>query len=189
MDATTLPKRVYKITLARGQEFTATLTIPNSRPTANSVISLWAPSRLSVKDQPCRADDGFGHLVAAQSFGRSVSFEYQVATAGGYIVMACPAGGSTGVQYDLQVNAKGTPIRVPNPATAGCLSGRVDSITYSLQLIAAGLPDEVTIGGSRACESCQVKPPRYPEISNRLENALRSRVNVEACYDSGGNIK
>jgi hypothetical protein len=88
----------------------------------------------------------------------------------------------------MTAKSTGTPISIPNPPTTGCLTGRVDYITYSLQLIAAGLPDEVSIGGSKACASCTVKPPLYPEISTRLESALKSNVNVEACYDSGGNI-
>ncbi len=148
------------------------------------VVGLWAPSTRSVANEGCRGDLA-GNLVRP---GRAVTFDYQVAAGGDYFVIACPAFGARGVQYSLQVNAIGTPIAVPNPPTAGCLVDRVDSITYSLQLIGAGLPDEVTIGGQKACSSCTVKAPLYPEISNRLENALRSRINVEACYDASGNI-
>ena len=92
------------------------------------------------------------------------------------------------LSYQFSARASGTPIALPNPPTAGCLSGRVDYITYSLQRIASGLPDEVSIGGNRACASCTVKAPGYPEIADRLESAVRNNVNVEACYDSGGNI-
>ena len=39
-----------------------------------------------------------------------------------------------------------------------------------------------------AVEAEMFGAPLYPEIANRLENALRSKLNVEACYDSSGNI-
>ena len=83
---------------------------------------------------------------------------------------------SSGITYSLVVTAQGTPITVPNPQTAGCLSGQVDYITYSLQLIAAGLPDEVSIGGQKACPSCTVKQPLYP----RNRRPPRTRVGQQA---------
>ena len=83
---------------------------------------------------------------------------------------------------------QGTPINVPNPATAGCVTGQVDAITYSLQLIAAGLPDEVSIGGAKLCSSCSVKAPAYKELVDKMESAMGMNVGVSACYDNSGNI-
>ena len=188
IDATTRPRQVYRITLAKGQQFSASMTIAAARPVANIGIHLFPPSIQSIQNFGCPT--GTGAPAVTGQYGqnsRAVTFSYLVAPAGDYFVMVCPLF-STGVQYELQVKADGTPINVPNPVQAGCLLGRVDYITYSLQLIAAGLPDEVSIGGVKACTTCQVKAPKYPELASRIENALRSKVNVEACYDGGGDI-
>lgn len=179
LDRATRPSQVYAITLARGQELTV-VTRPSSPKAyylhllapATPTIDRWNQFSVARDNQCCVAS--------------SRTFKYTASSAGVYFIWVNADDSS--VKYTLQISAQGTPIAVPNPTTAGCLSGRVDSITYSLQLIAAGLPDEVVIGGTRACNSCQVKPPLYPEISNRLENALRSRINVEACYDAEGKI-
>jgi len=172
--------KVYKVVLARGQQFsvTATSTTPNKRWILR-LLSTDVRSIGSVQSRQVLAIDGL-------SSQNALTVTYQVPAAGTYAVWV--EFDSPGVNYSLRVTAQGTPIAVPNPTSAGCLTGRVDSITYSLQLIAAGLPDEISIGGVRACPACTVKPPLYPEITNRLESALLSGANVEACHDSTGNI-
>ena len=179
-DAQASPVMVYKITAARGQKFTAAATTPNGG--GGWQIRLAGPSARNV-NALTKAD-----IVADPGYNSSggIRADYLVPVAGVYYVILNFEG--RGINYSLQVTAEGTPIAVPNPASAGCLTGRVDSMLYSLQRIAAGLPDEVTIGGQRACATCTVKSPLYPEISNRLEAALRSGINVEACYDSAGSI-
>jgi hypothetical protein len=184
-DVKSAPARVYSITLAKGQQISLALTIPSSQPSAAMAAGLIEPNRVSVAGcyWGCDPQALVGNYTNS---GRNISLSYLVPTAGKYYILVYFA--STGVNYNLQVTATGTPISVPNPASAGCLTGRVDYITYSLQLIAASLADEVSIGGQKACASCTVKAPLYPEIVTRLENALRSKVNVEACYDSSGSI-
>jgi hypothetical protein len=174
---------IYKINLARGQKVSISLSDTNGNTRVDMGLYLVSPNVKSLAtwgnaDTLARQDGCCG------SSTRSVT--YQVAAAGTYYIVL--GFSSTGVSYKLEVLAEGTPIAVPNPTTAGCVNGRVDYITYSLQLIAVGLPDEVSIGGTKLCANCQVKAPLYPEIAQRLENALRSKVNVEACYDSPGNI-
>jgi hypothetical protein len=176
-DRQQVPKKVYKVVLARGQQFSVTAS--SSAPNKRWWLGLLAPNVRSVN----AIQDG---QVIARAFNswvgeNGLTYTYQVPAAGTYFVLL--EFDSTGVNYSLRVTAQGTPIAVPNPTTAGCLTGRVDSITYSLQLIAAGLPDEISIGGVRACPACTVKPPLYPEITNRLESALLSGANVEACHD------
>jgi hypothetical protein len=181
-DRQQVPNKVYKVVLARGQQFsvTANSTAPNKR----WWLALLPPNTRTL------GQAAENQVVARHSSNWSsengLTFTYQVPAAGTYFVWL--QFDSPGVNYSLRVTAQGTPIAVPNPTTAGCLTGRVDSITYSLQLIAAGLPDEISIGGVRACPACTVKPPLYPEITNRLESALLSGANVEACHDSTGNI-
>ncbi|MEO6038647.1 MAG: hypothetical protein ABIQ93_09560 [Saprospiraceae bacterium] len=183
-DSTLSSTHVYRVVLARGQKFgmIAKLVAANSSP--NWILQLVGPSVRTVGSYT-------GNDVLATPYNNytnesTLSTTYQVPAAGEYFIFLWFRG--KGVNYSLQVNAEGTPIAVPNPTSAGCLNGRVDSILYSLQYVALGLPDEVTIGGQRACATCTVKPPLYPEISNRLEGALRSGINVEACYDSAGRI-
>ena len=182
-DAGTVPHRVYSITLAKGQQIKATMTIPNG-PARHIELYLLEPTRASVAGVGYSGNKGglaldYGNTTVA-------TWTYTVAAAATYFVLV--TFGDTSVNYSLQVTAQGTPIVTPNPPQAGCLSGQVDYITYSLQLIAAGIPDEISIGGQKACPSCTVKAPLYPEISERIEKALRYKVNVDACYDSGGNI-
>lgn len=179
-DSSLIPHRVYKLTLARGQSITVTATYSAAEcgniyllaPTATSVKSFTPAQNLAEDDINCRT---------------AGSYTYQSVAAGTYFIYLFFETGK-GITYTLQVTATGTPIAVPNPQSAGCLSGKVDSITYSLQYIALGLPDEVTIGGTRACTTCATKPPLYPEISSRLESAMNSGGNVEACFDASGNI-
>jgi hypothetical protein len=187
IDSTTRPQQIYKISLARGQQFTATATISATRPAAQLFIALFAPSTVSITACDARGMLTSGGAFLSGATTRVATLSYEVAAAGDYLLQVCTYA-SPGVQFQLQVNSVGTPIVVPNPVQAGCLLGRVDYMTYSLQLVAAGLPDEVSIGGVKACTTCQVKAPKYPELASRIENALRSKVNVEACHDGGGDI-
>lgn len=180
------PLQVYSITLAQGQTLSVTASVPTARPWC---VAIFAPTTRTLADLRRTTCTGLAPLAtsgAKSANNSSLAFDYQVPIAGKYYIAV--AAGAPSLNYKLQVTAHGTPIGVPNPPSAGCLNGRVDSITWSLQLIAAGLADEAVIGGARICTSCTVKQPLYPEIVNRLENALRSKVNVEACYDAGGNI-
>jgi hypothetical protein len=180
-DPSLAPNRVYKIVLARGQAIAATVTADK---TACMRLRLLAPATTTIKSFSAAQQLGLSEACT----GTGISFNYQTSVAGTYFLYLHFENNYNGINYTLQVNATGTPIAVPNPQSAGCLSGKVDSITYSLQYIAVGLPDEVTIGGTRACASCTTKPPLYPEISSRLETAMNSGGSVEACYDSAGNI-
>lgn len=189
IDGGTRPIVVYSITLAQGQEvsFSTSLLGTGARDYCIALSAPHATSMESMRTRHCDQAAGEAAVLERTRIGLSThSISYRVATTGRYFLTVKSFSAST--NFSLHAEAKGTPISLPNPATAGCLAGPVNSITYSLQLIAAGLPDEVVIGGTRACNSCQVKPPLYPEISNRLENALRSRINVEACYDAEGKI-
>jgi len=184
-DGKTAPGRIYSINVAKGQLITAILTVPNGQPSASMEMGLLPPTVKTLNGcfWGCNKPSIQGDYVNP---GRTVTWNYQVAAAGTYYVEVGFA--STGVNYNLQVTATGTPLAVPNPPTAGCLNGRVDYMTYSLQLIGVGLADEVSIGGLKACATCTVKQPQYTEVVSRLENAMRSKLNVEACYDSTGNI-
>lgn len=189
IDSGTKPWIVYSITLDRGQAFSVTAKATSSTASSsNWDVCLLSPATKTVASLGgSNCGQNLNTTLIYDGFGKpALAFEYQVATAGTYYVMIQTFRSNT--SFQAQVNAKGTPLVTALPATAGCLTGKVDSVVYSLQLIAAGLPDEVTIGGQRACRSCTVKPPLYTEVASRLENALRSGVNVEACYDSAGSI-
>jgi len=176
--------RVYRITLARGQEVSVVAS------TTATNISWWA-GILAPDTGTVRAQIPNGQILArGTNFSvtgeGAMTLRYQVPAAGTYYILL--RFNESGMRYNLRATATGTPIAVPNPPSAGCLTGRVDSITYSLQFIGMGLPDEVSIGGTRACASCTVKPPLYTEIASRLEEQMRSNADVEACYDAAGNI-
>ena len=170
IDDQTRPQQVYSITLAKGQQISAGLTANKT-----SYFQLLSPSSRTVKS---------GQVLVQGTLSNSIT--YQVSTAGVYFIVVYAE--TAGVTYKLQVTAQGTPINVPNPATAGCVTGQIDYITYSLQLIAAGLPDEVSIAGTKLCASCTVKPPAYSQIVDKMETAMGMNVGVSACYDTSGNI-
>lgn len=178
--------QVYSITLAATQRLSVVGTQTGTNP--NWCIGLYAPTTTTLANVARTNCSQISPLAWNGFRVASLTFNYQAPTAGKYYILVQTFEPTTA--FKLQATATGTAIRVPNPPTAGCLTGRVDSITYSLQLIAAGLADEASIGGQKLCaaSSCTVKPPLYPEIVNRLENALKAKVNVEACYDSAGNI-
>lgn len=186
MDARTRPRQVYRIPLARGQKIIARLTIADSQPAAGIGLYLFGPNQPEVRNMICGAFHT-PQLAGVSSTSRGTSWEYLVANEGSYYVVTCAAG-SSGVQYRLQVDAEGVPLLTALPAQAGCLFGQVDFIEFSLRLIAMNLPDRLSIGGTEACASCTAKPPLYDSIVRKLEDAMRSGVNVEACYDDKGNI-
>jgi hypothetical protein len=174
-----VPLKVYSITLAKGQQISGTLTS-----TVGSVdLALYPATKLTLAGSTYRSVAG-GSL--AESYGGSASWTYTVTTAGTYYVAAVFSG--EGTHYSLQINAVGTPLLTPLPAQSGCLTGQVDSITYSLQLVSADIPDSASIGGTQMCGSCTVKPPAYPTFVDKLEKAMGLGVGVSACYDSSGNI-
>jgi uncharacterized protein (TIGR03437 family) len=74
----------------------------------------------------------------------------------------------------------------PLPSDLTCLSGPVTEIIFSLAPVPAGLADEVTIGDTRLCATCPVKPPLYVQFVQRLNAARRAGRAVDACYDSAG---
>jgi hypothetical protein len=183
VDRTAARVRVYKINLARGQRFIVAGRTDRTDGSCCWEIGIYGPTLRTIAsiNTANRIFESSNQVLA-----RAIEATYQVPAAGTHYVAVFAD--APGINYTLRVTAEGTPLAVPNPTTAGCLTGKVDSILYSLQLIAAGLPDEVTIGGQRACAACVVKPPLYPELVTRLEAALKSGVNVEACHDSTGSI-
>jgi hypothetical protein len=183
IDAGLKQNQVYSITLGRGQQFIVTA----NKTSANGdwFMAIYSPSTLSIgsaSNAQKLAVTGNGFSNSSQSYALS----YQVPAAGVYYVLVQAA--SPGINYTLQVSAQGTPIGVPLPAQAGCLTGGVDYITYSLQLIAMDLPDAVSVGGTQMCAACPVKPPLYSQIVHKLELALRAGLNAQVCYDATGNV-
>jgi hypothetical protein len=179
-DSNTIKSKVYAITLAKGQQVSVTLTAPGKALT----LTLHPPTSLTLVG--CNYGCATGAVANSGNVNSAAAFTYNVATAGKYYVKA--SFGDTGTNYSLQVNAVGTPIVTPLPASVGCLTGPVDYLTYSLQLISAGLPDTASIGGTQLCATCTVKPPAYPEIVAKMETSMGLGASVSACYDSTGNI-
>lgn len=178
-DANTIPTKVYSITLAKGQQVSATLTAPGK----NIRISLYPPTILTIVGCNYNCSSG---SVADNVAGNAAAIASTIATAGTYYLKA--SFGAVGTNYSLQVKAVGAPIVTPLPPQAGCVTGQVDYLTYSLQLISAGLPDSASIGGTQLCASCTIKPPSYPEIVGKMETSMGLGASVSACYDSTGNI-
>lgn len=180
IDGKTRPIQWYTVSLSKGQQ------VSFRAKTANGSTS-W---NICLRTPNAKVTDGCAAFSGAQSGysggGTNPSIDYQVATSGVYIFDVFTW--DPGVSYQFQMTATGTPIATPNPTSAGCLTGQVDYITYSLQLIAASLPDEASIGGTKLCPSCSVKPPAYPQLVNKLETAMGLNVGVQACYDATGNI-
>ena len=48
--------------------------------------------------------------------------------------------------------------------------------------------DEITIGRTRLCEKCDVKPPVFVEFVKKLEIAREDGVTVDACHDEAGRV-
>jgi uncharacterized protein (TIGR03437 family) len=86
---------------------------------------------------------------------------------------APPAGGGGNTQQPL-------------PTDLTCLSGPVTEIIFSLAPVPQGLADEVTIGDTRLCATCPVKPPLYVQFVQKLNAARRAGRSVDACHDAAG---
>ena len=189
MDAQLRPRQVYRVSLARGQQIVATLSLPDSAPSAALNLYVYPGNVHTVAPLSCgssRRDPQLAH--AGDGYNRrSIELRYQIPAAGDYYLIACP-GDSRGVSFKLQFDAVGTPLLTTLPTQAGCVAGQVDYVEYSLRLIAMGLADEVSIGGTRLCPNCPVKAPLYGSMIAKLEEALRANQPVEACHDSNGNI-
>ena len=76
---------------------------------------------------------------------------------------------------------------LPPPGT-NCLSGAVDYVTFSLQNKASRLADEISIGGTKLCADCKLKPPLFGGFAERLEAARLDGLNVDVCYDEYGTL-
>ena len=179
--ATVTANRVYKITLARGQK--VTLTARFGQGVDNWSFYLMRPATRTIFTD-------FNQNAVAITYTRgnaALTHTVTITESGVYYIGVSFYDASRG-NFTLRVDAEGTPIAVPNPTRAGCLNGKVESVTYSLQFVAVGLPDEVVIGGQRACATCQVKAPIYPDLAARLDTAMLAGASVEACYDSAGGI-
>ena len=183
IDSKTKSVQVYSVTVGKGQALTVT-----AKAIAGQGLNwtlLLAPSSYKSVGTLRYCSDYLAQ-GGCQTSSTTLSLTYQVATAGTYYIQL--EANSPGISYQLQVTTTGTPIATPNPTQAGCLNGQVDYITYSLQLIAASLPDESSIGGTKLCATCTVKPPAYPILVQKLETAMGLNVGVSACYDAAGNI-
>ena len=185
-DNATRPYAAYSINLAKGQTVTVQAKVPPGATSHRWGVAILRPSTVSVatfQNADCLA--WWGNCLGNYD-DPAQTFTYQVATAGTYYIAIKFYSG--GVNYNLTVNAVGTPIGVPNPASSGCVNGFVDYITYSLQFIAANLPDEVSINGTKMCATCSIKAPIYSQIVDKLETALRTGLSTQVCYAADGNI-
>lgn len=188
LDVRTKADQVYSIAVSKGQKFTATAQLPGvqSNPPRWAVL-IAAPDTKQLGDLTgCASYVAADGCAGVSGNATTHTVTYEAAVSGKYYLIVHAY--ASGVSYQLQLASAGTPIVVPNPNSAGCLTGQVDSITYSTQLIAASLPDEASIGGARMCATCAVKPPAYPELVAKLETAMGMNVGVSACYDGAGNI-
>jgi uncharacterized protein (TIGR03437 family) len=82
----------------------------------------------------------------------------------------------------------GTIASVGLPDGEKCVSGQVNYVTFSLQQKVSGLADEASIGGTKLCATCELKPPIYGDFAARLESARIEGLNVDACYDTYGTM-
>ena len=83
---------------------------------------------------------------------------------------------------------EGTIAAVGLPVGEKCVSGQVNYVTFSLQQKVSGLADEASIGGTKLCATCDLKPPIYGDFAARIESARIEGLNVDACYDSYGTM-
>lgn len=74
------------------------------------------------------------------------------------------------------------------PEGAKCVSGNVDYVLFSDQGKLSRLADEVSIGGTKLCEKCDLKPPLYGNFAEKIEQARLEGLNVDACYDGFGTL-
>jgi hypothetical protein len=179
-DNVTKPFVVYAVNVAKGQQ----MTFAANRTTGTAAWNLYVlrPNVATVASaKTADVAVNYGNNAAA---GKSL--DYLVPADGTYYIVL--TFGGTGLHYQVTIKSQGPIITTPTPAIAGCYTGQVDYITYSVQLITEDLPDEISVGGAVACTTCQVKPPIYSQIVNRLEAALRAQLPVSACYDGTGYI-
>lgn len=176
------PDLVYALDLARGQQITALAkTVPAAK--KGFYLLLLAP------DTPTVARWRSGFNVAQDNFNTYVTertFNYTVPTAGRYYLWITTE--DNGVGFELQVKAVGAAIDVPLPQTTGCVEGSVDAITYTTRESSSGLAEEILIAGTKICRACDVKPPLYPALVQKLERAQNAGLNASACYDATGQI-
>lgn len=175
------PDLVYAIDLARGQQLTV---LARTTPKASKFFYLL----LLAPNTPTIARWRSGFSVAQDNENRATerTFNYTVPTAGRYFIWIDTD--DNGVGFELQAKAVGAAIDVPLPQTAGCVEGSVDSIAYTTRESSSGLAEEVLIGGTKICAACDVKPPLYPALIQKLERAQNSGLWTSACYDSTGQI-
>jgi hypothetical protein len=84
-------------------------------------------------------------------------------------------------------NAK--PVKADDaPAGATCISGFVYSLTFSVQYLTQNFADLVLIGDTYLCPNCDVKPPIYGALVQKLETAYDNGTPVDACYDGSGYV-
>jgi hypothetical protein len=185
IDVKTAPLRVYSITLSKGQQISATMSLAPIAPAVNLEIQLWSPGQTGLAN--CAYGGCNGALAGGVVGGtRSASIMNYIASVSGvfYITVATNAGS---VNYTIEVTTP-TPLPPPPGCTGGKLTGQVDYITYSLTLIAAGLPDSASVGGTQLCATCTVKAPAHPQIAEKMATAMGLSVPVSLCYDGSGNI-
>jgi hypothetical protein len=184
IDVKSAPLRVFSITLSKGQQISATMSLAPTAPAVNLEIQLWSPGQTGLGNCSYNGCSGAlaGGIVGST---RSVSIQNYTASVSGVFYITVATFGES-VNYTLEVT---TPTPPPPPScSGGNLSGQVDYITYSLNLIAAELPDSASIGGTQLCSTCSVKAPQYPQIAEKMETAMGLNVPVSVCYDGSGNI-
>jgi hypothetical protein len=76
----------------------------------------------------------------------------------------------------------------PLPEGATCVSGPVDYVVFSQEARPSRLADEVSIGGTKLCKDCDLKPPLFGNFAQKLEEARLDGLAVDVCYDSGGTM-
>lgn len=188
-DASLSPDRLYKIALGRGQKLSLVVATDDNKRVGWNLRILRGSTKtiksLASGDLLLQAANVFGFLDRYDTT-TTYSVDYQVPTAGDYFIWVRFY--VSNASFKLETQADGIPLDVTLPAEAGCLAGQVDHITFSLRFISLNLPDELSIGGSRVCANCTVKPPLYSAIVEKLEAALKAGVPVEACHDDKGNI-
>jgi uncharacterized protein (TIGR03437 family) len=74
------------------------------------------------------------------------------------------------------------------PTLVNCLTGQVDYMTYQLGHVPFSVPVAASIGGTQLCSTCQVLPPTSEQFATRMENSIKYKESVKACYDQTGTI-
>ena len=94
-------------------------------------------------------------------------------------------GGRTSRPVQISVRGSAQP-GGPLPEGVTCISGPVDYVVQSKQNF--GRADEVSIGGTRLCAPCPLKPPVYVNFAEKLESAREDGLEVDVCHDDIGTI-